>query len=43
MLEKHKPKEDAAAVARLEAAGVIIIGKTNMPDSPCRSGFRSPP
>ena len=32
MLEKHVPKEDAAAVARLKKAGAIVIGKTNMPE-----------
>ncbi len=32
MLEKHVPKEDAIAVARLKAAGAIIIGKTNLPE-----------
>ena len=32
MLEKHVPKEDAAAVARLKKAGAIVVGKTNMPE-----------
>jgi amidase len=32
ILEHHIPKEDAPAVARLRAAGAIIIGKTNVPE-----------
>jgi amidase len=31
-LEKHAPKEDAAVVARLKAAGAVIVGKTNVPE-----------
>ncbi|MGH9201510.1 MAG: amidase family protein [Vicinamibacterales bacterium] len=31
-LESYTPKEDAAAVARLKAAGAIIVGKTNVPE-----------
>jgi amidase len=31
-LEKYTPKEDAAVVARLKAAGAVIIGKTNVPE-----------
>jgi amidase len=30
-LEKHIPEQDASAVARLRAAGAIILGKTNLP------------
>ena len=32
MLEHYVPAESAAAVARLEAAGAIVIGKTNLPE-----------
>ena len=32
LLEKHVPAEDAVAVARLKAAGAIVIGKTNLPE-----------
>ena len=32
ILEHHIPKEDAPTVARLRAAGAIIIGKTNVPE-----------
>ena len=32
MLENYIPTEDAVAVARLKAAGAVIIGKTNMPE-----------
>ncbi len=32
ILEHHIPKEDAPAVARLRAAGAIIIAKTNVPE-----------
>ncbi len=32
MLEGYVPMESAAAVARLEAAGAIIVGKTNLPE-----------
>ncbi|HEV2663611.1 MAG TPA: amidase family protein, partial [Blastocatellia bacterium] len=31
-LEKYVPKDDAVVVARLKAAGAIIIGKTNLPE-----------
>ena len=31
-LEKYLPKDDAIVVARLKAAGAIIIGKTNLPE-----------
>ena len=31
-LENYVPKEDAVVVARLKAAGGIIIGKTNLPE-----------
>jgi hypothetical protein len=31
-LESHIPKKDAAAVARLRAAGALIVGKTNTPE-----------
>lgn len=31
-LENHVPREDAPAVARLRAAGAILIGKTNLPE-----------
>ena len=31
-LENYVPKEDAVAVARLRAAGAILIGKTNLPE-----------
>jgi amidase len=30
-LENHVPAEDAVAVARLKRAGVVIVGKTNLP------------
>jgi len=30
-LAKHVPQQDAAAVARLRAAGAVIFGKTNVP------------
>jgi amidase len=32
MFENYAPKEDAVVVARLKAAGAIIIGKTNVPE-----------
>jgi len=32
ILSKHVPPDDAAAVARLKAAGAIILGKTNVPE-----------
>src|SRR5208283_1653476 len=32
ILEHHIPAEDAPAVARLRAAGAIIIAKTNVPE-----------
>ncbi len=32
LLEKYTPKEDAVTVARLKAAGAVIIGKTNVPE-----------
>jgi amidase len=32
MLERYMPPESAAAVERLEAAGAIVIGKTNLPE-----------
>jgi Asp-tRNA(Asn)/Glu-tRNA(Gln) amidotransferase A subunit family amidase len=32
ILEHHVPKEDAPTVARLRAAGAIIIAKTNVPE-----------
>lgn len=31
-LENHIPKDDAASVARLRAAGALIVGKTNTPE-----------
>lgn len=31
-LADHRPDEDATAVARLRAAGVVIVGKTNVPE-----------
>ena len=31
-LENYVPKEDAAAVGRLQAAGAVLIGKTNLPE-----------
>lgn len=31
-LEQHVPQEDAVAVARLKAAGAVIVGKTNLPE-----------
>lgn len=31
-LESYIPKQDAAAVARLRAAGAILVGKTNLPE-----------
>ena len=31
-LENYVPKEDAVVVARIKAAGAIIIGKTNLPE-----------
>lgn len=31
-LAEHVPDEDAVAVARLRAAGAIVIGKTNLPE-----------
>ncbi|MFL6566401.1 MAG: amidase family protein, partial [Burkholderiales bacterium] len=30
-LSSHVPKKDATAVARLKAAGAVLIGKTNVP------------
>ncbi|MCI0664886.1 MAG: hypothetical protein L0220_27800, partial [Acidobacteria bacterium] len=32
IFEQYVPKEDAVVVARLKAAGAIIIGKTNVPE-----------
>jgi amidase len=32
MLEKYVPNEDAVAVARFNAAGAILVGKTNVPE-----------
>lgn len=32
ILEHHVPKEDAPTVARLRAAGAIVIAKTNLPE-----------
>ena len=32
MLEQHVPTEDAVVVARLRAAGAVIVGKTNTPE-----------
>ena len=32
IFEQYVPKEDAVVVARLKAAGAIIIGKTNIPE-----------
>jgi len=32
MLERYTPKEDAVVVARLKAAGAIIVGTTNLPE-----------
>src|SRR5262249_52993091 len=29
---QHVPQQDAAAVARLKAAGAIVLGKTNVPE-----------
>ncbi len=31
-LEQHVPQEDAVVVARLKAAGAVIVGKTNAPE-----------
>ena len=31
-LERNVPKDDAVAVARLKAAGAIVVGKTNLPE-----------
>ena len=31
-LEQHVPQEDAVVVARLKAAGAVIVGKTNLPE-----------
>src|ERR1019366_7932801 len=32
-LRDFRPKDDAVAVARLKAAGAVILGKTNVPPS----------
>src|SRR5436309_1797626 len=32
LLASHLPSEDAPAVARLKAAGAIILGKSNVPE-----------
>jgi len=32
MLEQYVPEEDAVVVARLKAAGAVIVGKTNTPE-----------
>ena len=32
LLEQHVPEEDAVVVARLKAAGAVIVGKTNTPE-----------
>jgi Asp-tRNA(Asn)/Glu-tRNA(Gln) amidotransferase A subunit family amidase len=40
MLEEYVPGEDAVAVERLNAAGAILVGKTNVPNSPV-TGRRS--
>jgi len=32
MFEHHVAKQDAPTVARLRAAGAIVIGKTNTPE-----------
>lgn len=45
-LRNHVPAEDATAVARLRAAGAVIIGKTNLPelagDPQCHSPLFGP-
>ncbi|MGH9843976.1 MAG: amidase [Blastocatellia bacterium] len=32
LFEKYIPKEDAVVVARLKAAGAVVVGKTNLPE-----------
>src|SRR5690606_33073656 len=38
----HVPQQDAVSVARLRAAGAILIGKTTTPEFGCQSLTRSP-
>ncbi|MBV7484798.1 amidase [Bordetella sp. BOR01] len=40
--QDHVPDQDAVSVARLRAAGAILIGKTTTPEFGCQSLTRSP-
>lgn len=40
--KNHVPEHDAVSVARLRAAGAILIGKTTTPEFGCQSLTRSP-
>ena len=40
VFESHHPKKDETAVARLRAAGAVLLGKTNLPEF-CLEGYCS--
>jgi aspartyl-tRNA(Asn)/glutamyl-tRNA(Gln) amidotransferase subunit A len=43
ILENYVPPYDATAVARLEAAGAVILGKTIATNSPWAARMKTPP